>query len=90
MDPITTINRTIESILSNEKITLKIKQDEDSGSLMQITKPTDNVSANDSIYSTLIEPNLVRMTLCSFIFFNFIYKKRAFHIKDSFPDPRHP
>lgn len=67
MDPITTINRTIESILSNEKITLKIKQDEDSGSLMQITKPTDNVSASDSIYSTLIEPNLVRMTLNTLI-----------------------
>ena len=63
MEPITTINRTIESILSNEKITLKIKQVEDTGSLIQITKLTDNVSASDSIYSTLIEPNLVRMTL---------------------------
>ena len=63
VEPITTINRTIESILSNEKITLKIKQDEDSGSFIKITKSTDNVSASDSIYSTLIEPNLVRMTL---------------------------
>lgn len=63
IEPITTINRTIENILSNEKITLKIKQVEDTGSLIQITKPTDNVSASDSIYSTLIEPNLVRMTL---------------------------
>lgn len=63
IEPITTINRTIENILSNEKITLKIKQVENAGSLIQITKPTDNVSANDSIYSTLIEPNLVRMTL---------------------------
>lgn len=63
MELITTINRTIESILSNEKITLKIKQVEDTGSLIQITKPTDNVSASDNIYSTLIEPNLVRITL---------------------------
>lgn len=67
MEPITTISRTIESILSNEKITLKIKQVEDTGSLIQITKPTDNVSASDSIYSTLIEPNLVRMTLNTLI-----------------------
>lgn len=67
MEPITTISRTIESILSNEKITLKIKQVEDTGNLIQITKPTDNVSASDSIYSTLIEPNLVRMTLNTLI-----------------------
>lgn len=67
IEPITTINRTIENILSNEKITLKIKQVEDTGSLIQITKPTDNVSASDSIYSTLIEPNLVRMTLNTLI-----------------------
>ena len=67
MEPITTINRTIESILSNKKITLKIKQDEDSGSFIKITKSTDNVSASDSIYSTLIEPNLVRMTLNTLI-----------------------
>lgn len=67
MEPITTISRTIKSILSNEKITLKIKQVEDTGSLIQITKPTDNVSASDSIYSTLIEPNLVRMTLNTLI-----------------------
>lgn len=63
MKPITTINRTIESILSNEKITLKIKQDEDSGSFIKITKSTDNTVTNGDIYSTLIEPNLVRMTL---------------------------
>lgn len=63
MEPITTINRTIESILSNEKIKLKIKQVEDTGSLIQITKSTDNVSTNDPIYSTLIAPNLVHMTL---------------------------
>lgn len=63
MEPITTINRTIESILSNEKITLKIKQDEDSGSFIKITKSTDNTFTNGDIYSTLIEPNLVRMTL---------------------------
>ena len=67
MEPITTISRTIESILSNEKITLKIKQVKDTGSLIQITKPTDNVSASDSIYSTLIETNLVRMTLNTLI-----------------------
>lgn len=60
---ITTINRTIESILSNEKITLKIKQDEDSSSFIKITKSTDNTFTNGDIYSTLIEPNLVRMTL---------------------------
>ena len=63
MEPITTINRTIESILSNEKITLKIKQDEDSSSFIKITKSTDNTFTNGDIYSTLIEPNLVRMTL---------------------------
>ena len=63
MEPITTINRTIESILSNEKITLKIKQDKDSGSFIKITKSTDNTFTNGDIYSTLIEPNLVRMTL---------------------------
>lgn len=63
MEPITTINRTIESILSNEKIKLKIKQVEDTGSLIQITKSTDNVSTSDPIYSTLIAPNLVHMTL---------------------------
>lgn len=63
MEPITTINRTIESILSNEKITLKIKQDEDSGSFIKITKSTDNTFTNGDIYSTLIEPNLVRITL---------------------------
>ena len=67
IEPITTINRTIENILSNEKITLKIKQVENAGSLIQITRPTDNVSANDSIYSTLIEPNLVPMTLNTLI-----------------------
>lgn len=60
---ITTINRTIESILSNEKITLKIKQDEDSSSFIKITKSTDNTFTNGDIYSTLIEPNLVRITL---------------------------
>lgn len=63
IEPITTINHTIKSILSNEKITLKIKQVEDTGSLIQITRPTDNVSTSDDIYSTLIAPNLVRMTL---------------------------
>lgn len=63
MEPITTINRTIESILSNEKIKLKIKQVKDTGSLIQITKSTDNVSTSDPIYSTLIAPNLVHMTL---------------------------
>lgn len=63
IEPITTINRTIENILSNEKITLKIKQVEDTGSLIQITKPTDNTFTNGDIYSTLIEPNLVRITL---------------------------
>ena len=63
MEPITTINRTIESILNNEKITLKIKQDEDSSSFIKITKSTDNTFTNGDIYSTLIEPNLVRMTL---------------------------
>ena len=63
MEPITTINRTIESILSNEKITLKIKQDEDSSSFIKITKSTDNTFTNGDIYSTLIEPNLIRMTL---------------------------
>ena len=63
MEPITTINHTIESILGNEKITLTIKQVEDTGSLIQITKSTDNVSTNDTIYSTLISPNLVHMTL---------------------------
>lgn len=63
IEPITTINHTIESILSNEKITLTIKQVEDADSLIQITKPTDNVSTGDDIYSTLISPNLVRMTL---------------------------
>lgn len=63
IEPITTINRTIESILSNEKITLKIKQDEDSSSFIKITKSTDNTFTNGDIYSTLIEPNLVRITL---------------------------
>lgn len=67
MEPITTINRTIESILSNEKITLKIKQDEDSCSFIKITKSTDNTFTNGDIYSTLIESNLVRMTLNTLI-----------------------
>lgn len=63
MEPITTISRTIESILSNEKITLTIKQVKDTGRLIQIAKPTNNVSTGDNIYSKLIEPNLVHMTL---------------------------
>jgi hypothetical protein len=67
MEPITTINRTIESILSNEKITLTIKQVKDTGSLIQIAKPTNNVSTGDNIYSKLIEPNLVHMTLNTLI-----------------------
>lgn len=67
IEPITTINHTIKSILSNEKITLKIKQVEDTGSLIQITRPTNNVSTGDNIYSKLIEPNLVHMTLNTLI-----------------------
>ena len=67
IEPITTINRTIESILSNEKIILTIKQVEDTGNLIQITKPTDNVSTGDNIYSKLIEPNLIHMTLNTLI-----------------------
>lgn len=63
MEPITTINHTIGSILGNEKITLNIKQVKNTASLIQITKSTDNVSTSDPIYSTLIAPNLVRMTL---------------------------
>jgi hypothetical protein len=63
MEPITTINHTIESILGNEKITLNIKQVKNTASFIQITKSTDNVSTSDPIYSTLIAPNLVRMTL---------------------------
>lgn len=67
MEPITTISRTIESILSNEKITLTIKQVKDTGRLIQIAKPTNNVSTGDNIYSKLIEPNLVHMTLNTLI-----------------------
>ena len=67
MEPITTINRTIESILNNEKITLTIKQVKDTGRLIQIAKPTNNVSTGDNIYSKLIEPNLVHMTLNTLI-----------------------
>lgn len=63
MEPITTINHTIGSILGNEKITLNIKQVKNTASFIQITKSTDNVSTSDPIYSTLIAPNLVRMTL---------------------------
>ena len=63
MEPITTINHTIESILGNEKITLNIKQVKNTASFIQITKSTDNVSTSDPVYSTLIAPNLVRMTL---------------------------
>lgn len=67
MEPITTINRTIESILSNEKITLKIKQNEDSSSFIKITRSTDNTFTNGDIYSTLIESKLVCMTLNTLI-----------------------
>ena len=63
MEPITTINHTIGSILGNEKITLNIKQVKNTASFIQITKSTDNVSTSDPIYSTLIAPNLIRMTL---------------------------
>lgn len=63
VEPITTINHTIGSILGNEKITLNIKQVKNTASFIQITKSTDNVSTNNPVYSTLIAPNLVRMTL---------------------------